>query len=135
MKIETCKTYLTRGGEKVRVLCTDLKGGGDYPIICAVTDNTTGKENICSYTTQGFRWENDPKSEYNLVSEYSFWNDVEIDTPIYVKDSEDTEWRPRHFAKYDNGIVETWRDGHTSFSMGHNTYTTSWDNAKLADDK
>ena len=132
MKIEVGKIYLTRGGQKARVLCTDLKGT-DYPVICAIVDNNIGGETIYSYTTKGFRWENNITSGYNLVAEYSPWNDIEIDTPIYVK--EDSDWIPRYFAKYENGMVFVWNCGQTSFTVTSNTHTTPWNNAKLAKDK
>ena len=58
------------------------------------------------------------------------WNKVKVDTPILVRGSEDGDWLRRHFAKYADGIVCTWKDGHTSWNE---KYTTAWNYAKLAE--
>ena len=63
------------------------------------------------------------------------WNQVEIDTPIMVKFKEDKEWVKRHFAKYENGRVYTWKDSHTSWTSLHNDDVTAWNYAKLAEDE
>jgi hypothetical protein len=42
-------------------------------------------------------------------------------------------WKKRHFAKYENGIVYTWRSGKTSWST-YNGSMTSWKMAKLAEE-
>lgn len=44
------------------------------------------------------------------------WSKVEVDIPILVRGSEDGDWLRRHFAKYEDGIVYTWKDGHTSWT-------------------
>ena len=59
------------------------------------------------------------------------WNKVEVDTPIFVKNSEDEMWRKRHFAKYKNGSVYAWSNGFTSWTEN---YMASWKYAKLAED-
>ena len=59
------------------------------------------------------------------------WSQVEVDTPILVRDSEYGEWFKRHFAEYKNGKVYTWDNGYTSWTacgdMG------AWNYAKLAE--
>lgn len=57
------------------------------------------------------------------------WSEVEVDTPILVSNSSDDEqWRPRHFAKYELGNVYAWADGRTS----HTSRTpVGWEYAKL----
>lgn len=57
------------------------------------------------------------------------WNKIEVDTPIFVKNSEDEMWRKRHFAKYENGNVYAWSNGFTSWTEN---YMVSWKYAKLA---
>lgn len=59
------------------------------------------------------------------------WSEVEVDTPILVRDSEKEEWIRRYFAKYENGLVYAWGSGLTSWT----TYgmTTAWKYAKLAE--
>ena len=59
------------------------------------------------------------------------WSKVEVDTPILVKNSEDEEWRKRHFAKYKNGNVYAWSDGLTSWTAYD---MMVWKCAKLAED-
>lgn len=58
------------------------------------------------------------------------WSKVSVDTPIYVRDREDQEWRPRYFAKYEDGLVHTWNGGTTSWST--NGSTMCWNYARLA---
>lgn len=60
------------------------------------------------------------------------WSKVAVDTPILVRDCEEEVWEKRHFAKYENGIVYTWRSGKTSWSGSGNR--TGWKMAKLAEE-
>lgn len=72
-----------------------------------------------------------------LLEEYeepeTDWSKVEVDTPILVRGSEDGDWLRRHFAKYEGGIVYTWKDGHTSWTVSHDKEVTGWNFAKLAE--
>ena len=61
------------------------------------------------------------------------WSKVEVDTPILVRDNENTEWIKRHFAKYENGDVYAWRDARTSWTA--NGEKLIWKYAKLLEDK
>ena len=58
------------------------------------------------------------------------WSKVEVDTPILVKQGENGTWIERHFAEYKNGIIYTWKDGHTSWTEDS---MTGWKYAKLAE--
>ena len=58
------------------------------------------------------------------------WSEVEVDTPILVRDSEDGDWYRRYFAKYKNRKVFAWRDGRTSWNE---IDVRAWDCAKLAE--
>ena len=60
------------------------------------------------------------------------WSKVAVDTPIYVRRSEDEQWKKRHFAKYEYGKVHTWCDGTTSWSSDADI-TCVWEFAKLAE--
>lgn len=60
------------------------------------------------------------------------WSKVPIDTKVWVKDVEDCKWFPRHFAKYENGIVYAWDSGNTSFTA--EGFLVGWEYAKLAED-
>lgn len=61
------------------------------------------------------------------------WSKIPVDAPILVRDCEEEVWEKRHFAKYENGIVYTWRSGKTSWST-YNGSMTSWKMAKLAEE-
>lgn len=61
------------------------------------------------------------------------WSNVAVDTPIYVRRSEDEQWKKRHFAKYEYGKVHTWCDGKTSWSSDADI-TCVWEFAKLAEE-
>ena len=59
------------------------------------------------------------------------WSQVEVDTPILVRDSEDEDWERRYFAEVKWGTVYAWKDGRTSWTEN---YMASWKYAKLAED-
>ena len=61
------------------------------------------------------------------------WSKVEVDTPILVRKAKDGEWLRRHFAKYEGGIVYTWKDALTSWTVLHDEDVTTWKFAKLAE--
>jgi len=61
------------------------------------------------------------------------WSKVSVDTPILVRDSEKEVWEKKHFAKYENGKVYTWRSGRTSWSSC-TCAMISWEMAKLAEE-
>lgn len=58
------------------------------------------------------------------------WSEVEVDTPILVRDSEDGIWERRYFAKYESGVVCAWGDGRTSWNE---VVVIGWKYAKLAE--
>ena len=59
------------------------------------------------------------------------WSKVEVDTPIFVRDSEDENWYKRHFAKYKDGVVYAWCNGATSWTTEE--HGVMWNYAKLAE--
>lgn len=61
------------------------------------------------------------------------WSEVEVDTPILVRGSENAPWVRRHFAKYENGDVYAWRDAYTSWTASPDNDMTWWRYAKLAE--
>ena len=61
------------------------------------------------------------------------WSKVAVDTPILVRQTKDGEWLRRHFAKYEGGIVYTWKDALTSWTVLHDEDVTAWKFAKLAE--
>ena len=63
------------------------------------------------------------------------WNKVKVDTPILVRDNEDTEsatvvWLKRYFAEYKDGLVYAWTNGRTSWNEDE---MYGWKYAKLAE--
>lgn len=60
------------------------------------------------------------------------WNEVKIDTPIMVRDSENGDWFKRYFAEYKNGKIYTWDNGHTSWETSR---MIEWKYAKLVEDE
>ena len=63
------------------------------------------------------------------------WSKVEVDTPILVRDGEDTEsatvvWLKRYFAEYKDGLVYAWTNGRTSWNEDE---MYGWQYAKLAE--
>lgn len=72
-----------------------------------------------------------------LVAEYEEppidWSKVKVDTPILVRYEEETKWRKRYFAKYENGKVYTWLYGRTSWSAVSQDDILHCDYAKLAE--
>lgn len=61
------------------------------------------------------------------------WSKVEVDTPILVRDNENTAWVRRHFAKCENGDVWAWRDAQTSWTASYEDDVTWWKYARLAE--
>ena len=63
------------------------------------------------------------------------WENVPVDTPIFVRDIEGAPWLRRHFAFYKEGKVYAFADGFTSFTSEYTSllHTESeWNYAKLA---
>ena len=76
-----------------------------------------------------------------LMDEYkeneTDWSKVAVDTPILVRDHDYDDWYKRHFAKYEDGIVYAWDNGHTSWSIEREEVEdgmVDWDFAKLAEE-
>lgn len=61
------------------------------------------------------------------------WSKVEVDTPILVKEYEESKWTKRYFAKYEDGVVYAWNNGVTSWTANDGECVTAWSFAKLAE--
>lgn len=100
------------------------------PVLCAeikCKDCDFLESDSCKGGTHIFReWLN---SEY--VEPPVDWSKVAVDTPILVRATEDSEWTPRYFAKYENGRVYAWGNGSTSWSAEGNMCV--WEFAKLVE--
>ena len=60
------------------------------------------------------------------------WSQVVVNTPILVRDFDSDIWQKRYFAKYENGIVNAWIGGSTSWTE---TGMKSWNFAKLEEEE
>ena len=61
------------------------------------------------------------------------WSKVEVDTPILVKEYEESNWTKRYFAKYEDGVVYAWNNGVTSWTANDDECVIAWSFAKLAE--
>lgn len=73
-------------------------------------------------------------SEQEYVEPPVDWSKVPVDTKVYVRDFDDESWRPRYFARFEDGRIFTWTAGATSFSKDCCENTSWWRQAKLAED-
>ena len=60
------------------------------------------------------------------------WSKVPVDTPILVS-LDDKLWLCRYFADFKDGIVYTWGNGSTSWSVPRREHKDAWSYAKLAE--
>lgn len=91
---------------------------------CDDCDFETGQRSCRKEIMDWLRAEVDKEPEVD-------WNKVPVDTPVWVRDRDGNTWRPRYFARYENGLIYTWANGATSWSSdGIGTY---WNQAKLAE--
>ena len=56
------------------------------------------------------------------------WSKIKVDTPILVRDSEDSKWLERYFAKYEDDKVYAWLGKNTSYDTCN---AAKWKYAKL----
>lgn len=61
------------------------------------------------------------------------WSKVEVDTPIFVRMSDEEVWKCRYFAMYGDGEVYAWQLGRTSWSNVIKNSPIAWKYAKLAE--
>ncbi len=63
------------------------------------------------------------------------WESVEVDTPILVRDSNESKWTKRYFALFEEGLIYAFESGATSWSVENNRRVVPWKYAKLAGDR
>lgn len=61
------------------------------------------------------------------------WSKVKVDTPILVKNHVGETWEKRYFAFFENGKVNAWMCGTTSWTSKIAGGATDWNYAKLAE--
>ena len=120
LKLEAGKTYIGVDGRKVRIICTD-RASKDVPCVGLV--DWGWYEAIDSYGKDGAGL-----TSSDLVREYDPLEELPVDTPVWVRDDPDGEWKPRHYAGYKNecGRYVAFMDGKTSHSSGDGL-TIVWD--------
>jgi len=129
MKIKLGKTYITRDNrKKVRIICIDRKSKGGLSVIGLVTDDSY-EEYTLSYYPDG-NYLSSKVNDKDLVKEYSPWDNIEIDTKIFVRDDENDNWQYAYFAGYKEDKVCAFTHGSTSWSNKGIRY---WKYAKLAE--
>lgn len=62
------------------------------------------------------------------------WSKVPVDTKVFIRDYDSQPWRPRYFAKFENGKIYTWNDGRSSFTALEPRATSWWNQGKLAEE-
>lgn len=72
--------------------------------------------------------------EQEYVEPVVDWSKVPVDTKVFVRDYDSQPWRPRYFAKFENGRIYTWNDGRSSFTALEPRATSWWNQGKLAED-
>lgn len=61
------------------------------------------------------------------------WSKVAVDTPIFVKNHDGEAWEKRYFAFFEDGNVNAWMSGTTSWTAYVAGGATDWKYAKLAE--
>lgn len=73
-------------------------------------------------------------SELEYVEPHVDWSKVPVDTKVFVRDCDSDPWKPRYFAKFEDGKIFTWINGATSFSRDSVCDFSWWNQGKLAED-
>lgn len=74
-----------------------------------------------------------PEKAIKIVMNYEpkvDWTKVPVDTKVLVKDHKEGDWLKRHFAKYEDGKIYTYKNGQSSFTTITDE-TTPWNYGKL----
>lgn len=110
LKLEVGKVYINADGRKVRIICTDRTAEGAP---CVGLVGWDGHEVIRSYGKDGTGL-----TSCDLVREFDPLGELPVDTPVWVRDDPDGEWKPRHYAGYkdERGRYVAFIDGKTSHS-------------------
>lgn len=117
MKIELGKTYATARGDKVRIIAVDRKDSG-LPIVGLTLRKKAVSESVDCYTEDGTVSGSD--AQRNLVAEWDEWQDVPIDTLVWVR-NEGGWWETAYFA----GVRTIGGNYPTVFPGGRSSFTCS----------
>ena len=107
----------------------------DKPFILDGMYRTNGSKYRCIEVINGTLPSLEACDVMNIAEELGIvdWSKVEIDTPVFVRDSENDVWKCRYFAKYEYEKVYTWVDGRTSWSNKIADVPVSWKYVQLAE--
>lgn len=138
-KVKVDTPVLVRDNENnewQRFYFAKYKNGLVYTWVAGAT-SWTAKGNMYKWRFAKLAESEDKCEKTNKEEPETDWSKVEVDTPILVKDYEDTEnamvvWLKRYFAKYEDGLVYTWINGRTSWNED---CTKGWKYAKLAENE
>lgn len=120
-------THKTQYGHKARILCDNLQSENNY--VVAITSNAGDSESIYLFKKDAH---GNISNGALILTEASAWDDVPVDTPIWVRNTEAHSWARRHFFKYRFGKVFAWDDGKTSHTVSSSsTEYSSWNYATL----
>ena len=123
-KIEMGKTYKTRNGSSVRVLCIDAPG--DFPVVVLIAGTYLDRYTAGGVIKLEGKLGVDNCNHLNLI-ERDHWKDVAVDTKIWVRNCEGENWIPAHFCEGVDGEVLSYANG-TSHTT---TRVLCWKYAKL----
>lgn len=83
------------------------------------------------------RWQDGEmtQEEVDMIAAYAppvDWSKVPIDTKVLVRDTVSQLWLRMHFAGFNNGLVEAWASGTTSWTSAG--MKNQWKYGRLAED-
>lgn len=111
MNVMLGRNYVTHTRCAVRILCTDALGT-KTPVIGLIKSGDS--EIVGKWAADG----TNNNSSLNLI-EVTAWDGIEVDTPVYVRDSTHEPWKHAHFASVMDGMPCVWVGGGTSFTTAH----------------
>lgn len=126
--IKLDQKYCTANGKRVRLLCADLKGEADYPVVGLIDFGDA--EAVMYWSLEGIACDasvRSPGDNLITVAEYVD-NYVGIDAKVYVRDHDQEPWHPGHYAGLSEGLPTIWSGGQTSHTTA---YRCSWKHCKI----
>lgn len=108
-------THRTTEGLRARITCRNRKNS-THPVMALIESSDGQSESYICLTSSLHRWPRDwGDSQEPYLREVSPWEDVPVDTLVWVYDS----WGkllPAYFAGYTQGHVHVWSGGRTSIT-------------------
>ena len=100
-----------------------------------ILEITSGGTTRCINNISEIMPEIDRNEVLNISEELGIvdWSKVAVDTPILVKSHDGESWEKRYFAFFEDGKVNAWMSGTTSWTAYAAGGATDWKYAKLAE--